>query len=167
MSLQKNIEENWEIVKSVLSNKKYLLIMLGVGIVMFGILYYFMVAKIADNSLRIAIMMSGSWYITKTFISIMIISTMFGTYTSLLFFKITNSIAIGGKSFFGILGALIGGFGVGCPTCGALLFGLIGAPLALMSFPLRGFELQLGSILLLGISIYFIAKSINAKCDLR
>ena len=68
MSLQKNIEESWRTVKSVLSNRKYFLIMLGIGIVMFGILYYFMVAKIADNSLRIAIMMSGSWYITKTFV---------------------------------------------------------------------------------------------------
>lgn len=167
MSLKDNISESWEIVKSILSKGRYFLIMLVMGIIMFGFLYYFMVAKIADNSLQIAIMMSGAGYITKTFTSILIISAMFGTYTSLLVFKIANSVAIGSKSILGVIGAGIGGFGVGCPTCGALLFGLIGAPLALMSFPLRGFELQLGSILLLGISIHFIAQSINAKCKLR
>ena len=66
-----------------------------------------------------------------------------------------------------LFGSVVGAFGVGCPTCRAFLFGIIGAPLAFMSFPLRGLELQILGILLLTTSIYFVAKTISSSCEIK
>ena len=130
-------------------------------------MYYLLVAKIAGNDIWIAVMMSGAWYITESITSSVIIASLFGIYLSLVVYKINLVKSIGGGGIFGAIGSGIGVFGIGCPTCGAILFGFIGAPLALMYLPYRGAELRVLSILILLISIYFLGKSIEGKCEVR
>ena len=74
----------------------------------------------------------------------MIISLLFGVYISLVLFKfnLKKSSMNKKKGFSGIsgyLGVVAGVFGAGCPTCGSVVFAILGAPLALMYFPFRGF----------------------------
>ena len=60
-------------------------------------------------------------------------------------------------------GAAVGLFASGCPTCGAPLFALFGAPLALFSLPFRGLELKVLSIALLVLSIYLLVENIQKQ----
>ncbi len=154
------IKQSFENIGFVLSKNKYLVLTLISGFLMFFLLYYLMVAKVADQNLRVAIMMSGAEYITLTIVGIFLISGLFGIYISLLVFKIVMQYALGVKGIFGAFGSLVGAFGVGCPTCGAVLFGLIGFPLALTYFPFRGMELMFVGVLVMMFSIYLISVNL-------
>jgi len=167
MKIKGEIKEMSNSVNLVLSKKKYKFISLIFGLSLFAILYYFLVAKVAYNSIWISVMMSGSLFITINIIAILITSTLSGILFSMLLFKFSLYNQIIGNGFFGFIGSGVGAFGVGCPTCGAVLFGLIGMPLALMSLPFGGIELQVFGILILIASIYFIGKSINGVCKLE
>lgn len=167
MNLKKNINESCKNIIGVLSNRKCFFIFLAAAIVSFSLLYYFMVATVAKNSLKIALMMSGVNYIYATVLLILILSLLFGIYFSLVIFKFSASMSFWRQGFAGSIGSLVGAFGVGCPTCGAFLFALIGAPLALMYLPFRGLELQVFGILILIFSIYLTEKSINSNCEIK
>ncbi len=167
MNLKKEINKSWETITGILSNRKYFFIALGTFVIIFSLLYYFMVATVAKNSLKTALMMSGVNYVYATFLLILILSFLFGIYFSIVLFKFSLSMSMGKQGFAGSIGSLVGAFGVGCPTCGAFLFSLIGAPLALMYLPFKGIELQILGILILLLSIHFIGKSINSQCLIK
>lgn len=158
-------------LKQVYKDKKYLGILIIAGLTSFVVLYWLMVAKIADNSLRIFIMMSGYNYTYFTLLSFVIISFLFGTYLSIAIFKfdLLKKSRKNKKGFSGSLGGyfglVAGVFGAGCPTCGAVIFGLIGAPLALMYLPFKGAELRVLAIGILLFSNYTLIKSLN-KCEI-
>ncbi|MEK6844840.1 MAG: hypothetical protein AABX44_01140 [Nanoarchaeota archaeon] len=167
MNLKNEINKSWKTIFKILSRKKYFLIALGTAIIIFSLLYYFMVATVAKNSLKTALMMSGVNYIYATFLLILILSLLFGIYFSMVIFKFSLSMSMGKQGFAGIIGSLVGAFGVGCPTCGAFLFASIGAPLALMYLPFKGIELQILGVIILLLSIYLIGKSIYSNCDIK
>ncbi len=156
----------FETLKRIYKNKKYVYISLITAIISFIIFYQLTVAKIADNSLKIYIMMSGYNFTYFSLLSFAIISALFGIYLSVIIYKYEASKKLRKNSFgfFGFVGALVGAFGAGCPTCGAVLFGLIGSPLALMYFPYKGMELRVLSIIILIIATYLTIKSLN-KCE--
>jgi len=166
MTFKKDIKQSWRTLIEVLSYKKFFIIAGITALILFGVLYYLMVSTVANNSLKIAIMMSGVNFIYLSILLITIISILFGIYFSLVVFKFSFINAKKG-GVFGFFGGIIGAFGVGCPTCGAFLFGLIGAPLALMYFPFKGLEIQILGILLLIVSIFFITKSMNGNCRIN
>ena len=166
MTFKKDIKQSWRTLIEILSHKRFFIIAGITALILFGILYYFMVSTVANNSLKIAIMMSGVNFIYLTVLLITIMSILFGIYLSLVVFKF-SFINTRKGGLFGFFGGIIGAFGVGCPTCGAFLFGLIGAPLALMYFPFKGLEIQILGILLLIISIFFITKSMNGNCRIN
>ena len=167
MKIKEEIKEMSNSLNLVLSKRKYKFISLIFGLSLFVILYYFLVAKVAYNSIWISVMMSGPLFITLSIITILITSTISGILFSMLLFKFSLYNQTVGNGMFGFIGSGISAFGVGCPTCGAVLFGLIGFPLALMSLPFGGIELQVFGILILIASIYFIGKSINGVCRLE
>ncbi|MBS3085990.1 hypothetical protein J4225_04890 [Candidatus Pacearchaeota archaeon] len=165
MSIKKELLTTLVTIKDILSNSKYFGITIITSVVAFAVLYYFMLATVADMSLRIAVDMSGASYIYGTIASIILLSGLFGIYLSLIVYKFSFAF-VGRKGLFGIGGGFIGALGVGCPTCGALLLGLFGAPLALMYFPFQGAELRIAGIIILAFSVHFIAKSIDKSCKL-
>ncbi len=166
MNVKKGFNETTKIVKTVLSSWKYRIISLVFGLLFFGALYYFLVATVADNNIWISVMMSGPFFITWSIVNILIISTLSGILLSMTIFKFSSYKKIEGKGILGFIGSGIAAFGVGCPTCGAFLLGLIGMPLALMYLPFRGLELQILGILILITSIYFTGKSIKGVCKI-
>ena len=66
-----------------------------------------------------------------------------------------------GKGNLGMLGGLIGMFTSACSVCYPLILTLIGVPAALTILPFGGFEVQIISIALLLLSIYFVSKEIE------
>lgn len=167
MNLTEKFLRTRRTIRLVFSKRKYFFISLVSGTIIFLVLLYFMVRNVADRSLRIYLDMSGSFYTIESLISMLVISSLFGIYLSLVVFKISAVKSAGKSGFLGIFGGGIGALGIGCPTCGAFLFGLFGAPLALMSFPFRGAEIRIFSIVVLMLSIYLISKSINKSCNLK
>lgn len=151
----------------VLGRRNYLYLSIIASLVAFALLYYLLVSSVADNDIWIAVMMSGAGFVTESIVTSLFIAVFFGIYLSLVVFKISMLRAVGGGGFFGLIGSGVGAFGVGCPTCGAFLFSLIGAPLALTFLPFRGAELRIASIGILALSIYFTSKSINASCKIK
>ncbi len=162
------ISETLNTLKQIYKNRKYFYLTLIVAVVLFIIFYKLTLATIADNSLNIFIMMSGYNYTYFTLLSFVIISVLFGVYLSVFIYRFKLIKIIKEKKgtsigFIGYLGLIAGVFGAGCPTCGSVVFALVGAPLALMYFPLRGLELRLLSIVILLVSIYLLTKSL-IKC---
>lgn len=72
---------------------------------------------------------------------------------------------IGGGVVIGASGVFAGAFGVGCAACGSLiltsLIGTAGGISVLAILPLRGGELGIIGVALLGYSMYLLAKQIN------
>src|SRR3989338_8407591 len=132
-AIKENLREFNIGIGLALTRRRYKIISLVSGILIFAVLYYFLVAKVAHNSLWTSIMMSGPTFITFSVASILATSALSGILLSMILFKFRLHNKITGKGFLGFIGSGISAFGVGCPTCGAFLFGLIGLPFTLVS----------------------------------
>ena len=163
-------KEVFGILRQIYKNKRYIYLSLITAIISFIVFYKLTLVTIANNSLKVFIMMSGYNYTYFTLLSFVIISVLFGIYLSVFIYRFKliklmkekKGTSIG---FIGYLGLIAGVFGAGCPTCGSVVFALVGAPLALMYLPFRGLELRVLSILILLVSIYFLTRSLY-KCDI-
>ena len=161
------IKKSKQIVKQVLSQRKYFYIFLLTAVFIFITSYILMVATVADKSLSIFIMMSGFLYTILQLFLLGVIAVLFGSFISLFVYRIQMVRKVSGKTgFFWTVGMTAGLFSAGCPTCGAVLFGLIGAPLALMYLPFEGLELKVLSIVLLFVSNYLMALSLEG-CKIK
>ena len=161
-----------EILAQVYANKKYYILTFIVAVIAFIVFYKLMLVNIANHSLKIFIMMSGYNYTFFTLLSFVVISLLFGVYINLVVYKFNLIKTIkrkkgGSIGFWGYFGLIAGVFGAGCPTCGSLMFTLLGAPLALMYFPFKGLELRILSIIILLMAIYFFGKSIGEGCGVK
>lgn len=162
------IIESKKVIKNILVRRNYFILFASVTIILFLILYLLTLATTTDQSLSIFIMMNGLGYAISTFFLLFVISLLFGIYVSLFAYKIrmnikrNKAISISG----GIGGFIAGLFGAGCPMCGSVIFALFGAPLALFFMPFKGLELRVLSIMILGLSVYLVSKSIYS-CEIN
>ncbi len=134
---------------------------------MAGLSYFLTISYVAFHSFTILLEMDGPIFTTVSFVLSLAISALFGIYLALLSFRhdlIKNS--RDAKAVISGLGGTIAGvFASACPTCGAPLLALFGAPLALMALPFQGLEIKVLSVLLLLLSVYLLAKSIEKKLN--
>lgn len=152
----------FKILSVILKRKKYLAIFAVVAVIVFGILYYLTVLSIANNSILIYAIMSGtSFTIASLFLSA-VTALLLGVHISLMVFRhdIIKKISLPDKatSFGGTATGLVA---AGCPTCGAPVLGLLGYPLGLFALPFGGLELKILSIALLFLAVYLISKNIK------
>ncbi|HSR89645.1 MAG TPA: hypothetical protein VLK22_04640 [Candidatus Udaeobacter sp.] len=156
-----------QIITTILKRKKYAFIALTMAIIMAAISYYLTIVNVAFHSFFILLEMDGPLFTVVSFILSLIISALFGIYVSLLVFRrdlikdSKNAKAV----LSGIGGTIASVVASACPTCGAPLLALFGAPLGLMALPFQGLEIKVLSILLMLISVYLLAKSIEKKIN--
>src|SRR3989339_592420 len=130
------------IIISILKRKKYGLVALFAAIAMAGLSYYLTIVNVAFHSFFVLVQMDGVLFTTASMILSLFISILFGTYLGLFIFRRDlikdnqNAKAIAS----GLGGTVAGVLGPACPTCGAPLLALFGAPLALMALPFQGLE---------------------------
>jgi len=98
---------------------------------------------------------------------IIAMSTLFGVNVSLILYYLVKRRGVPVKEGVGAAGALSSGLlGVGCASCGSFLLGSIlasfGASGLITLLPLQGEEFSILAIILLGLSIYWISKSIQS-----
>jgi len=148
-------------IVQALTEKKFFLVFSVVSILVFVILSFLTLATTTDYSIEIFVMMNGFMYAVLTFFLFAIIALLMGIYTSLLAYKFSfnkSNLKVTGP---GVLGFFTGIIGTGCPMCGALVLGYIGAPLALFFLPFKGLELRILSIVLLAASVFLIARNLT------
>ncbi len=143
-------------VGSILSNLKYFLIFAVTSLIGFLVMYRFTMLTVANHSLEIFVMMSGVNYTFFDLFVTAIIALLFGVFVSLFVYKFVLARQVSKTGILGSIGLAIGLFSLGCPTCGAFLFALLGMPLILMYLPLGGMGLKLLSIIFLLLSNYLI-----------
>jgi len=154
-----------QIITSILKRKKYAAIAIISAILMIIISYYLTVFNVAFHSPTILLDMDGILFTSISALLSLTISALFGTYIALAVFRRNllkdskNTKAV----LSGIGGTVSGVVAAACPTCGAPLLALFGAPLALMALPFQGLEIKVLSIILLIVSVYLVAQSIEKK----
>ncbi len=148
-------------IRPIFNVKKYRFWMIFSFIIISGIYWALTFMYVYEYSpIRYAEM--NGFYFT---IASLLLSTVLAILTALnigiLMYKL-DSRKKANKGFFG-LGTLAGIAGTGCPTCGALLASLVGAPLGLMFLPLKGLEFKLVGIVALIVALHFSTKDISCK----
>lgn len=104
-----------------------------------------------------------------SFISLIVISILFGMLFSLVGYKIKMGQRVDGKriGLFGSIGLFLGAFAPGCAACGVGLASILGISGGVLAFlPYEGFELSIASVLILGFTIVNVTKNIYV-CKLK
>jgi hypothetical protein len=168
-----------EITIPVLKRKKYGLVALIATFIMASVSYYLTIVNVAFHSFSVLLQMDG-WKFTVISLGLsLIISALFGAYLGLFIFRhdliksnknaryaVKSASVAAAKPFFsGIGGAFTGVVAAACPGCGAPILAFFGAPLALMALPFQGLEIKVLSVLLLLLSVYLLAESIEKKIN--
>jgi len=152
----------------ILKRQRYFVLALLTAIAMFVLSYVLTVWNITGKSIAAYVDMSGLAFTVFTLFLSLVISVLAGIYLSLFLMRrrLIKKKEIKNK-LSGAGGTAVGLFATGCPTCGAPLFALFGAPLALFSLPFRGLELKVLSIVLLWLAIYLLVENIRKqlKCS--
>lgn len=153
------------IIIPILKRKKYGLTAVGVTLIMFGLSYYLMVFNITDKNMVTYALMNGIWHTVVSFAFSVGISMFSGVYAAV--WRLRRDIIKQRKKSTGAVlgagGALGGILAAGCPTCGAPLLALFGAPLALMSLPFAGLEIKALGLVLIGLSIYSLTEDVHKQ----
>lgn len=97
-----------------------------------------------------------------SFVSLVVISILFGMLFSLVGYKVSIGRGSDGKKIglFGSMGLFLAAFAPGCTACGVGLASVFGIGAGVLSFlPYDGFELSIASIGILGFTILSITKN--------
>lgn len=106
-------------------------------------------------------------------ISVVSVSLLSGVNFSMLVYHFRSNFLLQKNSGMGMLGVIVGTFGVGCSACGSVIlssfFGVGAATLFVSWLPLQGLEFSIIGILLILISIYLLAKKIQSpnSCSIK
>lgn len=153
------------IIILILKRLRYFLTALALAAIMFALSSYLMVFNITDKSIAAYAIMNGTWYTITSVALTLFISMLFGIYAALWLARrdlIKHGQATAG-ALLGASGALGGIIAAGCPACGVPLLALLGAPLALYALPFKGIEIKVISLILLFLSIYWLAENVHQQ----
>ncbi|MAG27334.1 hypothetical protein CMI47_17510 [Candidatus Pacearchaeota archaeon] len=162
--------------KKVFGNLKYLALALLVGLIFYGFnvlvvnyqsligfyssLGFLGILKLIFN---LSVGFAGTVEL-HSFVSLVIISLMFGMLFSLLVFKIRAGSLGSGKRFgaLGSVGVALGALAPGCAACGVGLLAVLGLSSAFLTFlPFDGLEISILAIGILGFVIYRTSKDVG------
>lgn len=172
----KKIIHNIQNLKLVFYNWKYITLSVIVAILFYTfnvfisnykIVFFSMTSYSFLDNFRFyfnLIMGYGNTMILSSFVTLIIISVLFGVLVSLITFKIRMI-----KSFenhklgvFASVGILLGILAPGCAACGLGLLPLLGLSATSLYFlPFKGLEISIIAILILGFAIFQISRNIT------
>lgn len=176
MKIKKGIRDAFSVWKDIFKSWKYVL-----GIIIIGIIFYSINVLIANwqnltsfysnfgilGTLKFFVLLFlgfKSLLNTPTFISLIIISVLFGFLFSLIIYKVNLTKSTEGKRFGFLPGiaTFFAAFAPGCAACGIGLASALGLSAAFLSFlPFDGLELSILSIGILGFTIGKVTKDLS------
>lgn len=130
--------------KTLLVRADFLLSIL-VGVLGLAILYYWLLLQTTDFPMMLDNLSREPVYFAGLLILIPVALILFGFNfgLALLLFRTRSGLKWQGGT---LLGVLIGGFGAGCPACGAFLLSLVGVTAGLSALPFAGLEFWVASV---------------------
>lgn len=155
------------LVNTVLKKPTYAAIAIIISITL-GVLFWALTFNFTPTPLPQYIKMYGIPFTITTVMLGSTIAILTGINTSLVVYrkKITGSLGFRKGTGSSACSAFTGAVASGCPVCTMPLLGVFGLGGALALFPLQGLELKMTAIIVLGISLYFIAKNVKISCHL-
>lgn len=161
--------ERINFIKKLLKERKYFLIFLVTILIYLGF-YFSIITYFLGNFLHIFTTYTAS-YAYPTVILNLIIAPLLGINISLFVFKLKEIRKAGSGSAFGVFGLFTSALASGCPGClvGAfpLFMSMFGTAASLSILPFNGLELQVGSLLLLSISITLLLRKTDLTCKIK
>ncbi|MDP4038958.1 MAG: hypothetical protein Q8P57_00025 [Candidatus Pacearchaeota archaeon] len=172
-----------QLQNKIFKNKRYIVLSLSVAI-----LFYLLNAVISDIfsiksfysnykflfALKLTyldILGFHNRILTHSFVSLIIISILFGILVSLLTYKTSKNLSErkNKSGFIASAGIFLGVLAPGCITCGVGLASLLGLGAFLTFLPYEGLELSLLSIILLLFANYKVSKTLlnNNSCKIK
>ncbi len=134
----------------------------------------FLIVTVIVNQLQIVYGMWFSlapWMIIGLVILNIIVAVLFGTIINLMILRIKESRKASASMGVAPVGIFAGILGGACPGCftGLLptFLALLGTGIAVFELPLRGAEFLIGSIILMSLSVYLLAKPANCKVKVK
>jgi|AntRauTorcE11897_2_1112592.scaffolds.fasta_scaffold06825_2 hypothetical protein len=145
---------------------------ISVWLANYSFLHFIFTAGIFDfiDQLKIIFDFTDLISASFTFIPLVItitLSVLFGINSAAIIFFIRNKISISKREGAGFLSSSISFLGVGCLSCGSVIFSSIFGVVAAAAFigllPLGGYEFGILGIIILLISIYMLSQKFNNK----
>lgn len=152
----------------ILKERSYLFGILVLWVVLFGVVFYIPVKTVPGNNIALQAAIFGyKDYIFLgiiSFLSSLTIAMQIKTFRQKVSSKIiVSDSALGGIGLFsGIISSIFGT--ATCSLCVGALFGFLGANSVILLVNNKGYVV-LGSLVLLGLSIYLSSKRLNNTCD--
>ncbi len=131
------------------------------------IIYYFRNNTFLEASKLFTKLFRGFyWTIPRwSFVTLVLISLMIGILIGLISYKASLKIKGNNLGALGTFGLMLGILAPGCAACGLGLIAALGLTAAVISFlPLKGLEISLLAIAILGFAIFKISRDIE-KCE--
>lgn len=157
-------------IKSVLGIRKYLILTIIFSIVLFIVYWILTFMFTYKYSPAVYAQMNGTGFLIFSLVLNLILALLTAVNISVVIYKLNvrktlskTSVGKQGTASFG--GTVAGVVSSGCPTCGALLPGLIGSSLGLGLLPFKGLEIKLLGIGILTLALYAGTKKID-KCEM-
>ncbi len=156
-------------IKHILQERKYFLIFICIAIAYTLLSLYLINSFFAgiENFLNY----DKLWYVLLNFAAIAIVSFLLGLNIALNIHRFNEMKTISKYSTIGIFGSFFSFLGIGCPSCSlsiaSTLIPSLGSFIVIGSLPLKGLEIQILSIAILLLSLYFVTKENTCKIELK
>lgn len=138
--------------KTLLTRSDFLLSVL-VGVLILAILYYWLLLQTTNFPMMLDNLSREPVYFSALLILVPIALVLFGSNFGLtiLLLRTRSGLKWQGGT---LLGVAIGGFGAGCPACGAFLLSLVGVTAGLSALPFAGLEFWTASVGVMGLTLW-------------
>jgi hypothetical protein len=166
--------------KEVFKKPSYVILALAVAFVVFLIsiwlpswewLYFVFTSKIFNFPDKIKLFWSSLDLVKTNFtlisrMFVICLSLLAGINIAMLTFYLKRRIVLQKTAGIGLLGIISGFLGIGCASCGSVIFpSILGVTVAssfISILPLKGFEFGILGIIIILVSIYLIARKIQS-----
>ncbi len=161
---------HYEILKEVLSTRRYILTALFSGTIFYILTALFFQARYLSinrpGSLVVAAFFTFYHFApTSEFFSTITLSILTSLLISLLYYRFEH-IGFKGKKvgFVASIGVFLGMAAPGCTSCGIGIAAAMGLGSSIAALPLKGLEISILSAALILFSMHKVIRSINASC---
>lgn len=145
----------------IINHAVYTLIGVNTGLALFLVYYWLLLQTSTLTAFYYNTRMDTAYIWTYTGTTIVTV-VLFGLNVSLAIYLFRRTKRLTMKDQSGtVIGGTVGAFAAACPVCGAFLLSLIGVTGGLAALPFNGLELKVGSLALIILSLWLIARRIK------
>jgi hypothetical protein len=131
-----------------------------VGALALALVYYWLLLRVTTVHTMVSKLASQPLYLALLGGLVVIALVLFGCNLGLLGLLVRSRAQVRGQGG-SVVGILIGGFGVGCPSCGAFLLSLLGVSAGVSALPFAGLELWVIACLIMAFTFWRSLRALS------